>query len=81
MIDVPQFYIHIKDGERGYGADGRGVEARNLAAMLPLVRATVRDIVDDEGGPSMSEARVVEILDDRGEVVLTLSFVTAYGPH
>lgn len=57
------------------------MSAIELNAILPLIHRTVRDLIDGEGGPSMEEARVIEIVDHRGETALTLAFVSAYGVH
>lgn len=78
---MPRFFIHVRDGERLYGDDNKGIAAPDLSALLPHIRRTVREIIDGEGGPSMNEMRAVEIIDKSGAVVLTLSFVVAYARH
>lgn len=78
---MPRFFIHVRDGDRFYGDGNRGVAAPDLSGLLPHLRRTVREIIDGEGGPSMNEARVVEVMDRAGFVVQVLPFVAAYARH
>ncbi|MGN6487300.1 MAG: DUF6894 family protein [Devosia sp.] len=75
-----RFYIHVRDGDRIY-SDDRGVEVADPERLLPHIRGTGRDIIDDEGGPSMDEQRVVEVVDRRGKVGLSLPFTAGYTQH
>lgn len=78
---MPRFFIHVRDGDRFYGDGNGGVAAPGISALLPQLRRTVREIIDGEGGPSMTEARVCEVMDRSGVVVQVLPFVTAYARH
>lgn len=74
-------FIHVRDGDKLYGADNRGVSTSDVGSMLPLIRQTVREIIDDEGGPAINEARLIEVVDQAGALLLTMPFVSAYARH
>ena len=78
---MPKLFINFRRGDLIWGDGTGGVNVRDISVMLPHIQQTVREIIDGEGGPSMEEARVVEVADHRGNVVLVLPFVVAYGVH
>lgn len=77
---MAKYYIHVWNGDVTF-RDEEGVEVADVDVLLRHLRETVREIIDDEGGPSMDEQRVMEVVDSHGNIVLSLPFTTAFNRH
>jgi hypothetical protein len=74
---MPRFYLHVCNGT-GYVEDEEGQELPDIAAARQAAIAGLRDIMASElKDGSLNPASFIEIQDEDGEYVTTISFEDA----
>jgi len=72
---MPTYFIHIRDRDAFY-ADEEGVEASSIEEIEPHIRRVVSELVEDEEGWAVDDARVVEVTNEAGHMVLSVPFAS-----
>jgi hypothetical protein len=76
---MPRFFFHIADGEQC--PDGEGIILPDIRAAIQVAAAGAREIVaeDLKQGNGLPQNERIEIEDESGQIVATVTFREAVG--
>lgn len=74
---MPKFFIHVRDPEVLY-EDPEGVTVGVLDELRPHIEEVVAELIESEGPFVIDHARVVEVTDESGQVILSAPMTTSF---
>lgn len=73
---MPKYYFNTRVGDEII-ADPEGEELRNPDRAWEVARAMILELLRTEGGNAALLSTIIEVTDDRGEIVLVFPFYEA----
>lgn len=80
MLNVPRYFLNIRDPDMGLIGDPDGEEAEDIDAVRRIVAETVRDILarpEAYGTNEVWNQRSIEVIDETDRVVLIMGFAAS----